>query len=432
MPTFPGKSPFLRVIFVILLILLAYFILPIYLARILKVSPFRPLALFYLVNIAIIFYFSRKSFFRNSDFQLRLQELQEKMNILNAEYSQEVKNSFALQEKRMRYDSLGNILKEINSSLELNLVTEKLTTEAFSLIGKNRGVCLLYLIDNQLQKLVLFKTKKGDKGLVIQAKEGNILDFWVLRHASPLLVEDIKNDFRFDLDKLMALDARPVASLISAPFLSENKQLGILRLDSEAPGVYSQYDLRFLASISDLGAVAIENSELFKRAQDLAIHDVLTGLFTKVYFMERLKDECKRALSRRVSLSLLMLDIDFFKNYNDQFGHTAGDIVLKKLSQIVTRTLAHSHPLVSRFGGEEFCIAIAGIDKKEAFKVGETLRREIENEKVILRRTETHITVSMGVANLPSDTLDNEDLIRKADKAMYEAKRKGRNQVCSI
>jgi diguanylate cyclase (GGDEF)-like protein len=432
MPTFLGKSPFLRVIFALILILLVYFILPVYLAKILSLKPFKPLFLFYLINIFILLYFSRKSFLRSYDLQLRIQGFQEKINILNAEYSQEIKKSIALLEKSMRYNSLGNILKEINSSLELDSVAEILTSEVFSLIGKNKGVCVLYLIDNQTQKLVLFKTKKGDKGLVIKTKEGNTLDFWVLRHASPLLVEDIKNDFRFDLDKLLALDARPVASLISSPFLSENKQLGILRLDSEIPGAYSQDDLRFLASISDLGAVAIENSELFKRAQDLAIHDVLTGLYTKVYFMERFKEECKRALSQKTPLSLLMLDIDFFKNYNDQFGHTAGDIVLKKLSQIITKTLASLHPLISRFGGEEFCIAITGKDKKEAYKIGDYLRREIENEKVILRRSETHITTSVGLASLPVDALDDEDLIRKADKAMYEAKQKGRNQVCSF
>lgn len=432
MYAFLRKSPFLRVIFVLILILLAYFILPVYLAKILGVKPLKPLFLFYLINISIILYFFRRSFLRSYDFQLRKQELQEKMNILNAEYSQEITNSVALQEKSMRYNSLGNILEEINSSLELDSVTEILVSKVFLLIGKSKGVCLLYLIDGKNQRLVLFKTKREEKGLVIKAKEGNTLDFWVLRHASPLLVEDIKNDFRFDLDKLMVLDARPVASLISAPFLSENKQLGILRLDSEISGAYSQDDLRFLASISDLGAVAIENSELFKRTQDLAIHDVLTGLYTKVYFMERFKEECKRAVFRGTPLSLLMLDIDFFKNYNDQYGHTAGDIVLRKLSQIITKTLANLHPLVSRFGGEEFCIAITGIDKKEAHKIGDSLRRDIENEKVILRRTETHITTSVGIASLPVDTLDDEDLIRKADKAMYEAKRKGRNQVCSI
>ncbi len=432
MPIFSGKPPYLRVIFVGILALLVYFIIPLSFSSFLINRPFKPLFFFYLLNLAILILFFRKRILKSYALELRIQETREKLNLLTAEYSKEQKNSVALREKHMRYDSLANILEEINSSLDLDFVTNALVIKAFSFLGKNKGVCLLYLIDSQTQKLMLFKTKKSENNLIVKAKEGNVLDFWVLRHASPLLIEDIKNDFRFDPDKIMALDTRPVVSLISTPFLSENRQLGILRLDSSIAGAYSQDDLRFLVSISDLGAVAIENSELFKRAQDLAIHDVLTGFYTKVYFIERLKDECKRALTEKIPLSLLMLDIDYFKNYNDKFGHTAGDIVLQKISRIMESKLAGSHPILSRFGGEEFCIAITGIDKKEAFEIAEALRSEIENDKVILRRVETHVTVSIGVAALPVNSLDEEELIRKADKAMYEAKQKGRNQVCFI
>jgi len=190
--------------------------------------------------------------------------------------------------------------------------------------------------------------------------------------------------------------------------------------------------MRFLVSISDLGAVAIENSEFFKRTQDLAIHDSLTGLYTKSYFMERFKQEFKRAMRQGSPLTLMMLDIDFFKEYNDKFGHTAGDIVLQKLSRILTDFFAKFNPVICRFGGEEFCIAITGIEKREAYDIADSLRLKIESEKVILRRSQTNITVSIGLANLPLDTMDDEELIRKADKAMYQAKQSGRNQVCCI
>ena len=201
-------------------------------------------------------------------------------------------------------------------------------------------------------------------------------------------------------------------------------------MDNEAKHFYSQDDLRFLVSISDLGAVALENSELFKRTQDLAIHDGLTSLYTKGYFAERLKGECKRCMRQKMPLSLLMLDIDLFKNYNDKFGHTAGDIVLKKVSQIITGSLNNFNPIVSRFGGEEFCVIITGMDKSSASSVAQTLRRRIEEEKIVLRREESHITVSIGVANFPADATEEDELIQRADKAMYKAKQKGRNQVC--
>jgi diguanylate cyclase (GGDEF)-like protein len=244
------------------------------------------------------------------------------------------------------------------------------------------------------------------------------------------LVEDIKKDFRFDLEKLKNQDLRPFSSLISSSLISEHRFLGILRLDNPQPNFYSQDDVRLLLKICDLGAVALENSQLFEDTQDLAIHDALTSIYTKGYFFQRLKEECKRGIRQHTAFSLLMLDIDFFKEYNDKFGHTTGDIVLKSLTANITESLKDLNPIVGRFGGEEFCVLLEGIDKKKAFKVACALCERIEKKKIILRRIETNITVSIGIATFPSDATDEVELIQKADAALYEAKQKGRNQVC--
>jgi diguanylate cyclase (GGDEF)-like protein len=181
-----------------------------------------------------------------------------------------------------------------------------------------------------------------------------------------------------------------------------------------------------------LGAVALENSQLYQRTQDLAIRDSLTSLFTKGYFLERLKEECKRSLRHNKEFSLLMLDIDYFKNYNDKFGHTAGDTVLKILSQNIAELLKDLSPVISRFGGEEFCIILPNIGKKKAFSIAQKLREKIEKEKIILRRLETNVTVSIGVVTFPVDTADEIELLQKADRLMYQAKEKGRNRACCI
>jgi diguanylate cyclase (GGDEF)-like protein len=314
----------------------------------------------------------------------------------------------------------------------LESITGHITSLAFSLIGNNKGTCLLYLIDSQTHQLVLFKARKEDHDLVIRAKEGDIFDSWVLRHTSPLIIEDIKKDFRFDLDKLRGQDIRPISSLVSAPLISEHKFLGLLRLDNHQPSFYAQDDLRFLVTLSDIGAVAVENGQLFQKTQDLAIHDGLTLLFTKAHFLDLLKDEYKRSVRQNKTFSLFMLDIDYFKNYNDKFGHTAGDIVLKNLSQAITEALKSFNPLICRFGGEEFCILLPLIGHKKASGIAEDLRLRIEKSKIVLRRQETKITVSIGVATFRNDTSGEDDLIFKADKAMYEAKQKGRNRVCGI
>ncbi len=385
-----------------------------------------------LINVSVISYLSRKYYRKKHYLKIESQDFQEKVNILNTENKQESKNKFGLEEKINRYKSLREIVEEIDQQLDIEYIGESLARIAFSQIADNKGTCILYLIDNNTQKLSLFKTKKENSTLVIKAKEGDIFDLWVLRHTNPLLIEDIRKDFRFDLEKIEKQHERPIASLISAPLFSEHKFLGILRIDSSSSGAYSQDDLRFLTTICDLGAVAIENAQLFQRTKDLAIHDELTRLYTKGYFLDRLKDECKRGLRQDMVFSLMLLDIDYFKDYNDKFGHTSGDIVLKNLSSVISSFLKDTGIIISRFGGEEFCAILPSRDKNNAYKIADELRQRIEKTRIILRKQETHVTVSIGLATFPHDSVNPDELIRKADKAMYEAKNKGRNQVCCI
>jgi diguanylate cyclase (GGDEF)-like protein len=427
-PAFSQKYLPLKIAAYIIAFLFFDIVLPIYLTLGLGSRAFSSLFLFYLINILSIFYLLKIYSNKRYNLEYKIQYLQEKFNILKDENAKELKNHEALQSKILRYRNLKNISEKLNLSLDVDSVAESLASLAFLNISNNKGVCILYLIDKQLN-LQIFKTKKEDIKSTVRAKEGDIFELWVLRHISPLLIEDTKQDFRFDLGKLKIQETRLISSLISLPLLSEHRFLGTLRLDHHQTHFFSQDDLRFLAAISDLGAVALENSELFQRAQDLAIHDTLTSIFTKGYFLERLRDECKRSIRQNTELSLLMLDIDFFKNYNDKFGHIAGDIVLKKLSQTVTESLKELNPIFSRFGGEEFCAALPHINKKEAYKYANILRERVENEKIILRRVETNVTISIGVATLPTDAVDDDELIRKADQAMYQAKHEGRNKV---
>jgi len=240
------------------------------------------LALFYLVNIALGFYLFNKYLKVKASLDLKVEDLQEKVNILTEQNNQEYKNKLAFQEKIKRYHSLKEIIENINQNLDLEYISNSLTSTAFSFIAKNKGSCIFYLADKQ-GKLNLYKAKKEDRRLIIKDKEGDIFDGWVVRHATPLFIEDIKKDFRFDLEKLTDQDTRPISSLISAPLISNHRLMGILRLDNQLPAFYTQDDLRFLMVICDLGAVALENGELFQKTQDLAIHDGLTGLYTKTY-----------------------------------------------------------------------------------------------------------------------------------------------------
>lgn len=396
-----------------------------------KISPavfFSFILINVFIFIALLRFYSSKILLVQSG----IEHHQEEINIIAAENKDNQEHGLALKLKITRYDNLKKLIEDLNHSLKLDTVIKVLSSTVYALISNGNGVALFYLVDNQYQKLNLVYSIKDDRNLVVLAKEGDLFDQWVLRHSSQLIIENLKNDFRFDSDSATSHDRRLILSLISSPLISNNSLLGLLRLESKKSDFFNQDDLRFLSLVADLGAVALENSLLFQKTQDLAIHDDLTTLYTRGYFIDRLRDETRRCQRLDQHLSLMMIDVDFFKQYNDKFGHIMGDLVLKKMGVLLKETLAEFTPLLCRFGGEEFLVMLSGIDKKKSLVIAEELRKKIEAEKIMLRQQDTRVTVSIGVASLPLDTKDEDELVQKADKAMYTAKEKGRNRVCSI
>ena len=173
-----------------------------------------------------------------------------------------------------------------------------------------------------------------------------------------------------------------------------------------------------------------ENVE--KHLSDLAINDGLTGIHNRRYFDEILNVEWKRAKREKTSLSLIMLDIDYFKKYNDTYGHQAGDECLIKIAASISETLRRPADLVARYGGEEFVIVLPGIALEEAVNLSEKIRSEIETLKIEhkLNSISPFVTASLGIASsVPSANSSYEELLQRADKALYNAKLRGRNCV---
>ena len=287
---------------------------------------------------------------------------------------------------------------------------------------------LLFLVDADKQELKLLVSNTKNEA-VIKAKKGDVFDHWVLTHKKSLIIEDVKKDFRFPAEGIV--QAKGVFnSLISTSLVSENKVIGILRVDSANERAFSQDDLRLIDIIANLGAVAVQNSILYARTQELAIKDGLTGLKVRRFFMESFHREVKRAARKMEHLSLLILDIDHFKKYNDQYGHTAGDTVLKHLAEIITAQLDQAD-VAGRYGGEEMAILLWAKTNSEAVVQAEKIRRLISHRPITLRSHEANVTVSIGVSTFPEDAILEEDLIRVADARLYKAKAEGRDRVCS-
>lgn len=172
-----------------------------------------------------------------------------------------------------------------------------------------------------------------------------------------------------------------------------------------------------------------EKEKINRKLHRLAHTDDLTGLYNHRYLVNYLEKEIKRARKHEKALAVLMLDIDYFKRYNDNHGHLKGDKLLIELSQVIKKS-ARGVDAVTRYGGEEFCVVLVDTGVKLATEIGERIRKSIENYPFKNREGQPNgkITVSVGVAGFPDHGNNGNDLIGMADQALYKAKLK-RNKL---
>lgn len=172
-----------------------------------------------------------------------------------------------------------------------------------------------------------------------------------------------------------------------------------------------------------------------KTIEVLSCQDSLTGVANRRQFDRVVEAEWQRCLREKTPLSLIILDIDYFKNYNDTYGHLAGDICLKKITDALVEIIKRPSDLIARYGGEEFAIVLPNTDETGAVKLAERLRLEIEKLNIHHKHSkiDNKVTISLGVSTvMPQRDSNVNQLIKKTDQALYKAKEKGRNQICVI
>lgn len=370
---------------------------------------------------------AKKTVVSSQKHKVTMEKVNEDINLVNNHLKNRKAEISAMSEK---LKSLLKI-KDTADKLSLTLSTDEVigvVGESVREIFKDNDRVSIYLFDQDDSDPNLRYSFKPDSRKPIALKKGGIFERWVIKNMKSLLVKDAHNDFRFSIEDEEIGD--DFVSLISKPLISESNLLGILRVDNTAEGKFTQHELRMLDIIGELVSVALDNAKLYRQTEELAIKDSLTGLVVHRYFMERLEEEVKRAHLSGSSFALLMLDIDSFKDFNDQHGHIAGDIVLKKIAKILIKK-ASAGDIVCRYGGEEFVFVSLNSTRKEAMQLAEEIRTEIEASPVTVRREKRFVTVSIGVAMFPQDARLRDDIIWEADKFMYKAKGKGKNTICS-
>lgn len=218
------------------------------------------------------------------------------------------------------------------------------------------------------------------------------------------------------------------ASFLAIPLLHQNSCLGSLLLASHQEDGFSADQSRILLILGNQAAVSLENSAIVRQMEKLAITDGLTSLFNHRYFQESLEREVERAERQAQPLTLLLMDIDHFKGFNDTLGHPAGDAVLKSLAAVLKKN-ARKIDILARYGGEEFAALLPGIGPKNGEKTAERWRKAVEREHFKWNDRKFAITLSIGFASYPEDAVNKTELVDRADSALYEAKANGRNKI---
>ncbi len=211
------------------------------------------------------------------------------------------------------------------------------------------------------------------------------------------------------------------------PLKSRDHLVCILALGQKRlPRIFTHEDLELVRAMSNQAGIIIENAQLFTQANTRATTDELTGLYNHRHFHERIEQEIARGSRFGNTFSLIMIDIDLFKSYNDIYGHLAGDQVLRRVGHYISSSV-RSIDMAFRYGGEEFAIILPEARLDDAFKVAERIRKTIESKS---SSRSMPITVSLGLANWPNDGVMKEEIIGRADAALYRAKEMGRNRTC--
>jgi len=402
-----------------------------------ELPPFSESALILVVSFimgGIIFIMNRKL----KDILREIESTQRDFQNLQSRYSQVAETMEQLSEQVKLADkkvfrlsnfvtSFYNLAKDLGAELRSNIVLKNVIGAVVKMLDADS--CELFTYDAET-KVLLPKVSWGwedeTKLMSVKIKLGEGIIGWVAKEKKLFSLAEAKKELKYGLGH------HPVVKTeIAIPLLYRNELIGVInisKLKKEVP----REDLRFLYILSSIAAMSINNAILFEKIQELADVDSLTKLKVNRYFQEHLNQELKRARRYNEVFSIIMTDIDHFKNFNDTYGHQIGDFVLAETAKILRNNIRQGIDLAARYGGEEFICLLPKTDQAGAVQFAERLRKSVEASIYHDEKTgqDLRVTLSLGVSTFPINGEEAETLIREADIALYQAKESGRNRVC--
>jgi len=329
---------------------------------------------------------------------------------------------------------LGDSLEALDHLIYLQKSINLLSSEKISRMMEEKLPYILsikyfsfFLFDKDHKRLMLMSHNHPDlkKGLSIHQDDSPIMKE-AMESGKYIFDQDFTSSSYFHGRKNSLLKC---GFFISIPLMIENEIIGVMNLNDNKKGFYNICDLDFALSVSELVALSISNALLFEKVEKLSVTDGLTGLVNHHQMQALLKNELIRCERYASSLSIIMMDIDHFKDINDTYGHQKGDDILIYFASIMKK-FCRSMDIAARYGGEEFILVLPETNLQGAFYIAERIREEIASQTFHNQGEDFKITVSCGIAEFKPDIIKiPADLIKIADHALYKAKQEGRNRT---
>ncbi len=338
------------------------------------------------------------------------------------------KNQREAEQLLSEYLSLYTLSVKLSSNENLNKIYATVIEYATDLIRSPAGS--LAIFDEEQGEMVLVASRGFSKQFTRvrrwKVRKGGLTTH-ILNEKRVVAIEDLKRHPHFNNPVLLAEGVSAVAAI---SLWNEGKILGILYIDDFKPRSFSEKEISLLSLISTIAATTIGKAKVFEMTRLMAITDELTGLYNHRHLLRQLSAELSRTRRYGRPLTLAMIDIDHFKQYNDTHGHLIGNEILRTLGDLIRKNIREID-IPARYGGEEFLIIMPETNRVKGRLIAERLRKAIEEYpfKKIGRPPGEAVTISIGIASYPQNALSTHDLIETADRALYHAKAAGRNRV---
>jgi diguanylate cyclase (GGDEF)-like protein len=304
------------------------------------------------------------------------------------------------------------------TSLDVDVIVQNLIEGTYRIAASG----IVFFIAKGKEFEILHQTGLPPQEKKVFNLKGTLLDI-VVKNKEPFYLSDVRN-YRAPI---MPFKTDNVGSVLLLPMLYEKDLLGMLTFLSEKTDALNPYQIELLEVLCNQASTSIANARFHAEIERLAITDGLTGIFNHRHLQERLSQEFSRLERFSEPLSILILDIDHFKEINDTYGHPVGDAVLKGVVDVIKKTIRNID-IPARYGGEEFAVILLGTGAHGALNMAERLRKAVMNRTFSAENQTFKVTVSIGISTRPNDGKRKEEIIEKADKALYHAKRTGRNR----